>query len=97
MAERTVGEGQDMTGVDCVKGASGKVIVDGRGIRDSWRECEGRLMDEESGWDYGMSAEVGEGLADCTGMAGGGSSAEEDGRAWGPGTVGAGGGGDAGH
>jgi len=29
---------KDITGLNCVKGASGKVIVDDKGIKDSWKE-----------------------------------------------------------
>ena len=31
-------ERQDLLGLNCIKGASGKVIVDDKGIRDSWKE-----------------------------------------------------------
>jgi len=51
-----------------VKGASEKVIVDGRGIKDSWRGCMERLMNEENEWDHEMSAEVREGPAGCIRM-----------------------------
>jgi len=34
-AEHVVKERQDITGLNCIKGESGKVIVDGKGIRDS--------------------------------------------------------------
>ena len=57
-AGRMVGEGQDITGLDCVGGASGRVVVDDGGIRDCWRECMGRLMNEENEWDHKISAEV---------------------------------------
>jgi len=33
--------------------------------RSAWRE---RLMDEESGWDHGVSAGVGKGPAECVGV-----------------------------
>ena len=42
MAKQMVKERQDVTGLNCIKGASGKVIVDGKGIKDSWKE----YMDE---------------------------------------------------
>ena len=69
MARRMVRERRDMAGLGCVEGASGRVIVDGGGIRDSWRECMERLMGGRNGWDHGMSAEVEEGPADCVGLA----------------------------
>jgi len=34
MAKQTVKERQDITGLNCIKGASGKVIVDDKGIKD---------------------------------------------------------------
>jgi len=38
MAKQMVKETQDITGLNCIKGASGKVIVDDIGIKDSWKE-----------------------------------------------------------
>ena len=38
MVKQMVKERQDITGLNCIKGASGKVIVDDKGIRDSWKE-----------------------------------------------------------
>ena len=35
MAKQMVKERQDITGLNCTKGASGKVIVDDKGIKDS--------------------------------------------------------------
>ena len=37
MAKQMVKERQDITGLNCIKGASGKVIVDDKGIIDSWK------------------------------------------------------------
>jgi len=34
MAKQMVKERQDTTGLNCIKGASGKVIVDDEGIKD---------------------------------------------------------------
>jgi len=48
-----------------MKGVSGKVIVDAKGIKDSWKEYMEKLMNEENEWDHGISAEVKEGPADC--------------------------------
>jgi len=36
MAEQMVKERQDITRLNCIKGASGKVIVDDKWIKDSW-------------------------------------------------------------
>jgi len=50
---------------NCLKGVSGKVIVDEKGIKDSWKEYMEKLMYEENEWDHGISADVKEGPADC--------------------------------
>ena len=34
------------------KGVSGKVIVDEKGIKDSWKEYTEKLMNEENEWDH---------------------------------------------
>jgi len=39
---------KDITGSNCLKGASGKVIVDEKGIKDSWKEYMEKLMNEET-------------------------------------------------
>jgi len=69
MAKQMVKERQDITGLNCIKRASGKVIVDDKGIKDSWKEYVEKLMNEENEWDHKISAEVKEGPADCIGMA----------------------------
>ena len=66
MAKQMVNERQDITGLNCIKGASGKVIVDDKGIKDSWKEYMEKLMNE---WDHKILAEVKEGPADCIRMA----------------------------
>jgi len=38
LVKQMVKERQDITGLNCIKGASGKVIVDDKGIKDSWKE-----------------------------------------------------------
>jgi len=42
-----------------------KVIVDEKGIKDSWKEYMEKLMNEENQWDHRISAGVKEGPADC--------------------------------
>jgi len=37
---------QDITGLNCIKGASGKVIVDDKGIKVCWKEYMEKLMNE---------------------------------------------------
>ena len=53
-----VKERQDITGLNCIKGASGKVIVDDKGIKVCWKEYMEKLMNEENEWDHKISAEV---------------------------------------
>ena len=48
MAKQMVKERQDITGLNCIKGASGKVIVDDKEIKDSWKEYVEKLMNEEN-------------------------------------------------
>jgi len=69
MAKQMVKERQDITGLNCIKRASGKVIVGDKGIRDSWKEYMEKLMNEENEWDHKISAVVTEGPADCIRMA----------------------------
>ena len=57
-AKQMVKERQDITGLNCIKGASGKVIVDDKGIKDCWKEYMEKLMNEENKWDHKISAEV---------------------------------------
>jgi len=66
MAKQMVKERQDITGLNCINGASG--IVDGKGIQDSLKEYMEKLMHEENEWDHKISAEVKEGPADCIRM-----------------------------
>ena len=53
MAKQMVKERQDITGSNCLKGVSGKVIVDQKGIRDSWKEYIEKLLNEENEWGDG--------------------------------------------
>jgi len=48
MAKQVVKERQDITGPVCPKGASDRVIVDEKGIKDSWKEYVEKLMNEEN-------------------------------------------------
>ena len=57
MVKQMVKERQDITGLNCIKGASGKVIVDDKGIKDSWKEYMEKLMNEENEWDHKLSAD----------------------------------------
>jgi len=44
IAKQMVKERQDITGSNCLKGVSGKAIVDEKGIKDSWKEYMKKLM-----------------------------------------------------
>jgi len=50
IAKQLVTERQDITRLNCLKGVSGKVIVDEKGIKDSWMEYTKKLMNEENEW-----------------------------------------------
>jgi len=65
IAMQTVKGRQNITGSNCLKGVSGKVIVDEKGIKDSWKEYLEKLMNEENEWDHRISATVKEGPAYC--------------------------------
>jgi len=52
MAKQMVKGRQDITGLNCIKEASGKVIVDDKGIKDSRKEYMEKLMNEENEWDH---------------------------------------------
>jgi len=56
MAKQMVKERQDITGSNCLKEVSGKVIVDEKRIKDSWKEYMEKLMNKEIEWDHRISA-----------------------------------------
>jgi len=55
LTKQMVKERQDITGSNCLKGVSGKVIADEKGIKDSWKEYMEKLMNEENEWDHSVS------------------------------------------
>jgi len=65
MAKEMVKERQDITRLNCIKGASGKVIVDDKVIKESLKEYMEKLMNEENEWNHKILALVKEGPADC--------------------------------
>jgi len=65
IAKQMVKERHDITGSNCLKGVLGKVIVDEKGIKYSWKEYMEKLMNEENEWDHRIRARVKEGPADC--------------------------------
>ena len=44
------------------------MIVDEKGIKDSWKEYMEKLMNEENEWDHSVSTTVKEAPADCIRM-----------------------------
>ena len=56
VAKQTVKERQDITGSNYLKGVSGKVTADEKGIKDLWKEYMEKLMNEENESDHGISA-----------------------------------------
>jgi len=50
MAKQMVKERKDITGLNCIKKASGKAIVDDKGIKDLWKEYMENMMNEENEW-----------------------------------------------
>jgi len=50
---------------NCLKGVSGRVIVDEKGIKDSSKKYMEKLMNEENELDHRILAGVKEGPADC--------------------------------
>jgi len=45
-----VKERKDITGLNCIKKASGKAIVDDKGIKDLRKEYMENMMNEENEW-----------------------------------------------
>jgi len=64
IAKQMVKERQDIMGSDHLKGVSGKVTVDEKRIKDSWKEYTVKLMNEENEWDHRILDGVKEGPAD---------------------------------
>jgi len=65
IAKQMVKERQDIMGSNYLKGVSGKVIVDEKGIKDSWKEYMEKLIKEENQWDHRILSGVKEGPAHC--------------------------------
>ena len=58
MAKQIVKERQDITWSNCLKGVSGKVIVDEKGIKDTWKEYMEKLMNKENNGSIGYWLEL---------------------------------------
>jgi len=44
----------DIMGSNCLKGVSGKVIVDEKGVKDSWKEYMEKSIHCSEGWRCGL-------------------------------------------
>jgi len=52
---------QDVVGVNCVKDANGKVLVENDQVKEEWRKYMEKLLKEENTWDNGTTCENVEG------------------------------------
>ena len=52
---------QDVVGVNCVKDASGKVLVENDQVKEEWRKYMEKLLNEENTWDNTTTCENVEG------------------------------------
>jgi len=53
-----VKESQDIMGSNCLKGVSGMLIVDEKGIKDSWKEYLEKLKNKENEGNHRIMAGV---------------------------------------
>ena len=42
---------QDVVGINCVKDANGKVLVENDQVKEEWRKYMEKLLNEENTWD----------------------------------------------
>jgi len=52
---------QDVVEVNCVKHANGKVLVENDEVKEEWRKCMEKLLNEENTWDNATTCEKVEG------------------------------------
>ena len=52
---------QDVVGVNCVKDANGKVLVESDQVKEEWRKYMEKLLNEENTWDNATTCENVEG------------------------------------
>jgi len=52
---------QDVVGVNCVKDANGKVLVENDQVKEEWRKYMEKLLNEENTWDNAITCENVEG------------------------------------
>jgi len=52
---------QDVDGVNCVKDANGKVLVENDQVKEEWRKYMEKLLNEENTWDNATTCEKVEG------------------------------------
>jgi len=48
---------QDVVGVNCVKYANGKVLVENDQVKEVWRKYMDKLLNEENTWDNATTCE----------------------------------------
>jgi len=49
---------QDVIGVNCVKDATGKVLVENDQVKEEWRKYMEKLLNEENTWDNATTCEL---------------------------------------
>ena len=52
---------QDVVGVNCVKDANAKVLVENDQVKEEWRKYMEKLLNEENTWDSSTNCENVEG------------------------------------
>ena len=48
---------QDVVGVNCVKDANGKVLVENDQVKEEWRKYMEKLLNAENTWDNATTCE----------------------------------------
>jgi len=61
VAKQTAKSRQDVVGVNCVKDANGKVLVENDQVKEEWRKYMEKLLNEENTWDNATTCENVEG------------------------------------
>ena len=61
IAKQMANERQDVVGVNCLKDSAGKVVIDSKGIKKTWKDYMEKLMNEENDWDKDVLCDKTEG------------------------------------
>jgi len=59
--KRMLKDRQDISGVNCLKDAQGKLVVDEEKVKDTWKQYMEKLMNEENTWDNNTASQRKEG------------------------------------